>query len=70
MSDIVMDILSEASSIGKEVSDEPLIKEMVTRIFLTSREAVPESVQGFFSQNVTIKHGIYLDPDSTIKKYM
>ncbi len=70
MSDIVMDILSEASSIGREVSDNPLVGEMVTRIFLSSQESVLDSVQGFFSQNVTIKHGVYLDPDSTIKKYL
>ncbi|MFX0171545.1 MAG: tetratricopeptide repeat protein [Candidatus Hodarchaeota archaeon] len=64
VSEIVLDILSEASNIGRDVSEDAIVNEFVSRIFLSSPEIRPETTsEGFFSQkvNITTKHGIYLE---------
>ncbi|MFW9995344.1 MAG: tetratricopeptide repeat protein [Candidatus Odinarchaeota archaeon] len=64
-SDAIKDILVEADFIGKDVSEEPLIVDTVTGIFLSSQEVsthAQSTSYGSYSQKViiTIKHGIYL----------
>ncbi|MHA2363958.1 MAG: tetratricopeptide repeat protein [Candidatus Hodarchaeales archaeon] len=63
-SDIAVDILSEADNIGMDVSENPMLGQIVQTSFLTSPEEMPQSITyGFFAQKMTaaIKHGIYLD---------
>ncbi|MFX0183856.1 MAG: hypothetical protein ACFE95_12300, partial [Candidatus Hodarchaeota archaeon] len=64
LSDIVLDILAEASNIGKDVSEDPAVNELVSRIFLSSPEMLPESTSDSFlchKLNITLKHGIFLE---------
>ncbi|MFX1506152.1 MAG: tetratricopeptide repeat protein [Promethearchaeota archaeon] len=58
------DMMLKASTIGQDISEEPAIQDLVTKIFLTSSEETVQSTsEVFFGQkmNVAIEHGIFLD---------
>ncbi|MHA2224476.1 MAG: tetratricopeptide repeat protein [Candidatus Hodarchaeales archaeon] len=64
VSDTIWDILTEASLIGMDVSEETVIQDLVTKIFLSTSEKIQQiTSESFFSHemNATITQGIYLD---------
>ncbi len=64
VSDTIWDKLSEASSIGMDVSGETAIEDLVSKIFLSSSEIVSDSASEVFfghKMNATIKDSIYLE---------
>ncbi|MHA2243826.1 MAG: tetratricopeptide repeat protein [Candidatus Hodarchaeales archaeon] len=62
VSDIIWDMMLEASSIGKDISGEKTIEDLVAKIFLASSDEESAS-EVFLGQkmNATINHGIFLD---------
>lgn len=64
VSDTIWNTMLEASKIGRDISEDNAINDLVTKIFLSSSEEIIQSTsEVFFGQkmNIPIENGIFLD---------